>query len=183
MSLNLTYWLRKTPRPTAVLADDQHIDVPKNGRAWRDLTATIQALEPTKLTCLNEKGEVIRSVVLQADEEKPASVSQEFSDLQFFGKLLAEGYKDGRAANQPLVDSAMQFVERQSQRLAKAESEIDRLRNVIHKLQGQLTEATSAPVPEAADDSIVGTMIAGALQAQAQKSALSAVKTNGGKKP
>lgn len=168
MSVNLNYWLRKTPQPIAVLADDKRIEVPKNGRAWRDLTQTIKSLEPSKLTCLDGQGNVIRSIVLESESEEtdaePATPEQ--SDLQLFARLLAEGYQHGMQANQPIIDSAMAFVERQSVRLAKAEAEIDRLRQVIHKQHMQMAELTHQPPPPA-DDSIMGTLLAGALQGAA----------------
>jgi hypothetical protein len=163
--MNLTYWLRKTPQPVAVMADDKRIEVAKNPRAFKDLTATIKAMEPSKLTCLDGAGNVIRSVVLETEDDKPANTTPEMSDLQLFAKLLAEGYEHGRKANQPIIDSAMQFVERQSARLAKAESEIERLRLHIHKQNGHIAELSSAPAP-AADESIMGAMLAGALQSQ-----------------
>ena len=166
--MNLTYWLRKTPRPSAILADDKRIEVPKNGRAWRDLTATIQAMEPSKLTCLDDKDNVIRSMVLESEEEKSAPASPEMSDLQLFAKLLAEAYDKASSKMQPIVDSAMAFVERGGQRLAKAESENDRLRSHINKLNLQISDLSSAPVaPEAGEQSLVGALMAGALQGAA----------------
>lgn len=165
--MNITYWLRKTPQPSAVLADDKRIEVPKNGRAWRDLTATIKAMEPSKLTCLDGQSNVIRSVVLESDEEKPVPTSAEMSDLQLFAKLLAEGYEKGMTANQPIIDSAMQFVERQGVRLAKAEAEIERLRAHIHKLNLQIGDLSLIPATAASDsESLMGAIVAGALQSQ-----------------
>lgn len=161
--MNLANWLRKSPQPVAVMADDKRIEVPKNARAIRDLTQTIKAMEPAKLTCLDAAGNVLRSVVLESDDDKPAATTGEMSDLQLFAKLLAEGYEHGRKANQPIIDSAMQFVERQSVRLAKAEAEIERLRAHIHKQNLQIVELSATPEP-AGDDSIMGAMLAGALQ-------------------
>lgn len=166
MAFNLTYWLRKSPQPAALLADDKRIDVPRNARSWRDLTATISSLDPSKLTALDAAGNVIRSVVLEseADTDKPAP-SAVMSDLQFFGNLLAEAYDKGSSKMQPIVDSAMAFVERGGTRLAKVESENDRLRAHIHKLTQQLGDLSGA-APDG-DDSLLGTIMAGALQAQA----------------
>jgi hypothetical protein len=62
--MNLTNWLRKTPQPVAVLADDKRIEVGKNVRAYRDLVATIKSLEPSKVTCLDASGNILRSTVL-----------------------------------------------------------------------------------------------------------------------
>lgn len=165
--MNLTNWLRKTPQPVAVMADDKRIEVPKNVRAYRDLTQTIKAMEPSKLTCLDANGNVIRSIVLEAEDEKSAPASAEMSDLQLFAKLLAEGYEHGRKANQPIIDSAMQFVERQGARLLKAENEIERLRAHIHKLNLQIAELSAIPLEAVGEESIMGTMLAGALQAAA----------------
>lgn len=165
MSFSLIYWLRKTPQPVAILADDKRIDVPRNGRAWRDLTATIQAMEPSKLTCLAGDGSVIRSIVLESDEEAPAPPSPEMSDVQLFAKLLSEAYDKASSKMQPIVDSAMAFVERGGQRLAKAESENDRLRAVIHKLHLQIAELTGNSTPAPNDtDTIMGAIVAGAMQ-------------------
>lgn len=173
--MNLTNWLRKTPQPVAVLADDKRIEVPKNVRAYRDLTQTIKAMEPNKLTCLDANGNVIRSISLEHEDDKDdkaANATPEMSDLQLFAKLLAEGYEHGRKANQPIIDSAMQFVERQSQRLAKAESEIERLRAHIHKLNLQIGELSLIPAGEGSggdQESIMGALVAGALQGAAQQ--------------
>lgn len=163
--MNLRSWLKKTPRPAFVLADEKRIEVPNNHRAINDLVATIEALEPAKLTCLDKSDNVIRSMSLESEDDRsvvPATPEQ--SDLQLFARLLAEGYEHGRKANQPIIDSAMQFVERQGVRLAKAEAEIERLRAHIHKQNLSIAEMSVAPEP-AADDSIMGALMQGALQA------------------
>lgn len=171
--MNLLHWLKKTPQPAAVIADDQTITVPRNARAFRDLTATIKALAPSKLTCVDKDGHVIRSVVLEEDAaaDDRAAPSPEMNDLQVFARLLAEGYDRGARTNQPLVDRAMEFVERNSERLAKAEAEIDRLRAQLHKVSAQYAELLTRPAgaePELADggDTLMGAVVAGVLQAQ-----------------
>lgn len=163
--MNLTHWLRKAPQPSAILADAQRIEVPKNARAWRDLTATIESLEPSKLTALDAQGNVIRSIVLEADDAKPTSASPEMSDLQLFAKLLAEGYEKGQRGTQPIIDSAMAMLERHGTRLARAESECDRLRAVVNKQAIQIAELSGAPAAASNDDSLLSTIMAGALQA------------------
>lgn len=182
---NLTYWLRKSPQPAALLADDQRIDIPRNKRAWRDLTATIEALEPSKLTALDAQGNVIRSITLeQAEQDSVPAPSSVMTDLQFFGKLLADAYDRGASKMQPIVDSAMSAVERGGERLAKAESEADRLRAHVHRLNVQLAELSGAAAP-AGDDSLLGTLMAGALQAGAANplaGAVASIKQAGGKK-
>lgn len=165
---NLAHWLRKAPQPVALLADAQRIEVPKSARAWRDLVATIASLEPTKLTALDGQGNVLRSIVLESDDAtaQPSAASNEMSDLQLFAKLLAEGYQHGMKANQPLVDSAMGFVEKQAQASQKKDTEIERLRALVHKQQLQIIELTGTPAADG-DDSILGTMLAAVAQAGA----------------
>lgn len=170
--MNLSNWLRKTPQPVAVMADDKRIEVGKNTRAIRDLVQTIKAMDPSKLTCLDANGNVLRSIVLDSEEGEPTPVTPatpEQSDLQLFARLLAEGYENGRKANQPIIDSAMQFVERQAERLAAAEREIDRLRTANHKQALHIAELTAVPVAEtpAADDSIIAHLAAGLAQGAA----------------
>lgn len=162
---DLTYWLRKTPQPKTILADEKKIHVPNNARGWKDLTQTIMALEPSKLTALDGDGNVLRSITLESEDEKPAP-SPEMTDLQLFAKLLSGAYEKGMTATQPMLNSAMEFVERQGVQLAKAEAEIERLRSHIYKQQLQLAELTVGS-PAGEDDSIVGAMLAGALQGQA----------------
>lgn len=160
--MNIRYWLQKTPRPSAILADDKRIEVPNNRRAFKDLEQTIKALDPDKLSALDAKGDVIRSIALESeDNDKPAS--PEMSDVQLFAKLIAEAYEKGSKTNQPVIDSAMQFVERQGVRLQKAEAELDRLRAHIHKQHLQIAELSGQQQP-AGDDSIMSAMLAGALQ-------------------
>lgn len=168
--MDLTYWLRKSPQPVTVMADDKRIDVVRNGRGWRDLTATIKAIDPAKLTCLDDKGTVIRSVVLESEDDKPsaAPASPEMSDLQLFAKLLAEGYQHGMRANQPIIDSAMQFVERQAGRVISLEREVERLRQINHKQAMQIAELTSQPAPTE-EGGLIGSLVAGVLQAQQQQ--------------
>lgn len=163
--MNLRSWLKKTPRPVFVLADEKRIDVPNNHRAINDLVATIEALEPAKVTCLDKDGNVIRSMSLESEDDRSvAPATPEQSDLQLFARLLAEGYEHGRKANQPIIDSAMQFVERQGVRLAKAEAEIERLRAHIHKQNLSIAEMSVAPEP-AADGTIMDALVQGAIQA------------------
>jgi hypothetical protein len=165
---DLNYWLRKKPQPIAILADERRIEVTKGARIWNELVATIKAMEPSKLTCLDGQGNVIRSVVLEGDDdEKTGSASAEMSDLQMFAKLLAEGYQHGMKANQPIIDSAMQFVERQGQRLMKLEAEVERLRAHIHKQNLQIAELSNAPAP-IEDGGIMGALAAAVVQSQGQ---------------
>lgn len=171
--MNLNHWLKKTPQPVTVLADDKRIPVPKNHRAYRDLVETIKSLDPDKLVCLDKDDQVLRSTILNKESEEDeaaAPATPEQSDLQLFAKLLAEGYDRGAKTNQPLLNQAMEFCDRQGQRLAKAEAEIDKLRAHIHRLTLQIGELSLIPEVEGPkEDSIVGAMMAGIVQAQADK--------------
>lgn len=168
MPFNLHHWLKKTPQPVTVVADDKRISVPRNARAYRDLTQTILALEPSKLSCLDKDDQVIRSIVLENEEvPPPAPVTQEQSDLQLFARLLSEAYDKGSRSNQPLVDRAMEFVERNSERLARADAENDRLRGVINKLNLRIAELSAQTMPDSAEGGgIVEAMMQGVLAAQ-----------------
>lgn len=165
MALNLNHWLRKTPQPIAVLADDKRIEVGKNGRAWRDLTATVEAMDPSKLTCLDGQGNILRSINLESSDDKAAPVSPEISDVQLFAKLIAEAYEKSGHQFEPLLKAALDHVSFVSVRLAKAESEIEKLRAVNHKLNAQLIEASMQGGDET-EGSIMGAFAAAALQAQ-----------------
>lgn len=174
---DLKYWLRKTPQPAAILADDKKIDVPKNGRAWKDLSATIRALEPSKLTCLTKDGDVIRSIVLEEDEDKDKpdrDLTPEQSDLQLFATLLERAYDKGSSKTQPILDSAMMIVERLSSQVTRAEAEVTRLRNVVHKQTLQIAELSGAPQPPQ-EESLLGAVIAGMAQGAAGAATLTAV--------
>lgn len=172
--MNLRNWLKKTPRPAFVQADDQLIEVPNNHRAINDLVASIKALDPSKLACLDKDKKIIRATLLYTeDDDKPAtmSASAEMGDVQMFARLLAEAYDKASKANQPIIDSAMQFVERQAERLAASEREIERLRAHIHKLNlqiGQLSLERASDGGEE-DGGIVASLLAGAVQGAAAK--------------
>jgi hypothetical protein len=185
--MNLNYWLRKTPRPVVVLAVcdgvEKRIEVPKNARAWKDLAATIKSLQPSRLTCLGPKDDVIRAVDLESEneEEDKPTPSVEMSDVQLFAKLIAEAYDKASGKMQPIVDSAMAFVERGGTRLAKAEAENDRLRAQIHKLHLQIAELTGQPAAQP-EESILATMVAGVIAGQQAQPPLQAVPKQGAKK-
>lgn len=137
-TFNLNAWLRKTPQPVAVLADDRRIELPKNGRAWRDLTETVAALNPSQLTCLDKDGNIIRSKQLRDDDAgEPESAK---SEIEVFANLIAGAYEKGAVNQQPLLQNAFEFIERQGQRLVVSEREIDRLKEVNTKLRNDINE-------------------------------------------
>lgn len=153
---SLNHWLRKTPQPVAVLADDKRVEVPKHGRSWSDLTKTLQALEPSKLIALNGQGEVIRSTVLDDDDDdsEKVVVTPEMSDTQLYAKLIAEAYEKGATTYAPLLKAAMEFVERQGVRLAKTETELEAARRELAALRAE--NAALRAVPGGGDEGISG---------------------------
>lgn len=183
--MKLSRWLRKIPQPVAILADDRRVEVLRNPRGWKELQATIESLEPSKLTALDAQGSVLRSIVLDAgDEDERAApstaTSPEMADLQLFARLLSEAYDKASSKMQPIVDSAMAFVERGGTRLAKAEADNDRLRAHIHKLNLQIADLSGSAAAPSDDDSLLSTIMAGAMQA-ASGGTLAAL--DGGKQP
>ncbi len=167
MAINLNRWLRKTPQPVAVLADDKRVEVPKHGRGWRDLTQTIEALEASKLVALDGQGNVIRSIVLEGDDGKEVAPSQEMSDVQLFAKLISEAYEKSGRQYEPLINNAMEMADRQGQRIARLETDLERARMQIHKLTAQIIELTSGPV-EDSEQGVLGALVQGVMQGAAE---------------
>lgn len=174
--LNLDAWLRKQPQPVAVVATDgdgveQRIEVGKNGRAWRDLKKTIEALSPSKLTCLNAGGSVLRSVVVRVDEDEKPESKRPKSELETFATLVAEAYEKGSQNYAPVVNHQLEFIGRQATALASAEQEVYQLRNVVAQQQLQINELTLAAQMTAGggEDTIMGSLLAGMAQQQAKQ--------------
>ncbi len=177
--MNVGHFLRKSPQPAIVVADGKRIEVPLNrGGKWLEIARTIASLGATKIELLDMAGNVIRAIELDGDESAKET-SPELSDVQVFAKLIAEAYEKGTKSYAPLLDSAMNFIERQGQRLATLERELANARTLIAKLQGELIAATATPEPSEGD-SVVGAMVAGMLQAQAGASAPAAKPTGNG---
>lgn len=160
MALNVGHWLRKTPRPHTVLADERRIDVGNTPGKWLNLVRTIESLSATKITCLDSAGNVIRAITL--DEDEDVTTKTEESELQTFARLVADAYEKGSKSYAPLLDNAMQFIERQGQRLAAMEREIERLRMHAAKLQAELLAATATVPVE--DESLTAALITGMMQ-------------------
>lgn len=152
------------------MADDKKIAVGKNGRAWRDLTKTVETLNPSRLTCLDAQGNVMRVIDLaksddDIDEPDPV-LSKRESELQTFAKLVADAYDKASTAFQPMVTSAMGLVRDLSDALAKANVEIDKLRATNAKLVLQIGELT-LPAAEG-EDSIASALMQGMMTRQQQ---------------
>jgi hypothetical protein len=167
MTHSLYGWLKKSPQPATVVCDEQRIECGTGQRSWTELHKTVEALNAEKITCLDAKGNVLRSMRMVLDA--PPSSTAESSELQTFAKLVAEAYEKGTKSYAPLLDSSMQFIERQGQQLAKAEAEIERLRLQNAKLRGELAELSG----QQGDDSggAIGALVAGIAQAQLEAGA------------
>jgi len=166
MAVNLNAWLRKTPRPTVVLADEKRLEVPKNTHGWRDLTRTIEALKASKIACLDAAGNVIRAIELDEDEAEKATKESD-SEIQTFARLIAEAYEKGSKATQPLLDNCLQFIERQAQRILTAEREMEKLRMHNVKLQAEILALSQEPAP-AEDGGILGGIVQGMIAAESE---------------
>jgi len=172
---NLNHWLRKNPQPFAVLAlvdgSEKRIELSGGGRQWRDLTKTVEALNASKLTAVDKAGSVLRCLELDVadedDDKAPVAESETSSEIKVFAKLIAEAYDKGGKSYEPLLNNAMTFIERQGQRLAKLEAELERSRLHIHKLNGVIAEMNAEPVEPESEGGVLGTLVAGFAQAQA----------------
>ena len=166
-NIGLRTWLRRNPQPSAVLADDKRVEVPKGSRPWHELEATIVAMGPAKITLLDGTGSILRVKDLTTDpspESEPTAVG---SDLQTLAKLLADAYEKGAKSYAPLLDNAMAFIERQGQRLASMERDIERLRTLNAKLQADLLIEQSLP-EDTGEGGLTNALLAGVLQAQGE---------------
>jgi hypothetical protein len=165
--MKLDAWLRKTPQPVAILADDKRIEVA--GLRWKDLAQTIEALAPSKVTCLNAAGGVIRAQEMSSAEEDAKSAPAETSHV-VFARLIAEAYQRGATANQPILDNAMNMIASQATTISRNDREIDRLRAHILKLQGQILELQHAPEGDG-EGGIMAAVAQGLLAAQNEQAA------------
>ena len=172
---NLNNWVRKSPQPTTILADEHRINASGGGRQWRDMVRTIEGLSPKKLTALDNKGAILRAIDLdkEADEEeaKPSVTSgggvNSDNELIVFASLLEKAYDKASTAAQPLINNSLDFVERLSNRLSKAEMEIERLRNHNNRLIQQINELQLLPVPgEDGEGNLLMSFAQGMMQSQ-----------------
>jgi len=171
----LRSWLMRQPRPTYLVADEQRIDVPNIPRPWPQILETLLAMKPTKIVLHAQAGAIIRARDCEwsedgSEESTPAAEGKGKSDLQVFAALLADAYDKGSKSYSPLLDSCMQFLERQGQMLAIKDKEIAQLRAHNTKLQAELLAATVAPT-ENEEVGVMGILAAG-LQAHAAEQAL-----------
>jgi len=130
-------FLRRIPQPAYVVADGQKLLVPTTGNRWRELGASIAALEPSKLVAHDKDGTALRAITLyESDSDSKASGAElDSSDpLVSFAKLLAQGYEKSSTQYAPLLDSAMNMIARLSERLAHTEAELDRQRKAYARL-------------------------------------------------
>jgi hypothetical protein len=181
MTVLLKPWLRRQPQPVAVLCDDKRVPVPRGNKAWSELARTVEALNPAQVQCLAADGTVIRAMMLATPEGEDAAApsdddTSETAALKTFARLVAEAYDKSSKASAPLLAQAMDFVERQGQRLARTELELERAYAHIHKLQAELLEAT-AITTEDGEQTLLGALMQGAVAGEAAKAKLA--KGNG----
>lgn len=187
-SSTLNSWLRKVPQPVAVLVEDadgreQRVEVGKGARLWAELTKTIEALQPSKLSCLDAKGSIIRSINVEVEGDEKDDKKKPKSELAEFAALIAGAYDKATNNVQPLLNNSMEFIDRQAARLARSEAEIERLRAVNNDLVRQVNELTLGPGGGDGENSVLG-LLANAMtqHAQQQKKPLRAVAKPDGAK-
>lgn len=168
---SIEMWLRRAPRPAAILADAHRINVPGGGRPWQEIAKTLEALEATKLVAIDGSGNVLRAKTVAekpVDDDPDDTTKKDRTTLTHFASLLSAAYDKGSQAGTPLLNAAMAFVQEQSQNLLQANKEIDRLRNELAKARAQIAELTALPAAEE-EGGIVGALLTGMAQAQAAK--------------
>lgn len=165
----IAQFLRKSPRPVKIMADDRTIPVPTGGRVWPSIYNTIVVVKPSKLQAIDAEGNIIRALDLEMeqDDESGDDKSPEMSDLQFFGKLLDGAYDKAGTHHAKIIAEAMKFIEQQSGRLIAADKEIDRLRVENAKLRRELAEIVAGPQEGEAPGGFMGAIISGALASPA----------------
>lgn len=182
MSLNLGAWLRKTPQPHIVVADEKRIHVGNKGGKWRDMVRTIESLKATEISCLDSAGNIIRATTIDDgdDDEKPAAPPVKMHggcptcgvNLATFAGLLAEAYEKGsnaqRDAYRTIFEENTKLVRLLADRLSRLEVMWQGALHNQAELVEQVAEANAnAAAAAAADDGgIGGALIAGMLQGQ-----------------
>lgn len=179
----LRTWLMRQPRPAYVIADDKRIEVAKIPRPWPELLETVLALKPAAIACHAASGDLIRARSCEwsedgAAESESADAPKGKTDIQVFAGLIAEAYDKGSKSYSPLLDSAMQFIERQGQMLAIKDREIVTLRTHNTKLQAELLAATS-PIATEEEPSAMGLLAAGIQAYTAAQTAPEVPAANG----
>lgn len=172
-NISLRTWLRKMPQPVAVLADDKRIEVPRSGRPWHELEASILTLAPNKIVLLDAAGATLRAKALSdlvrvEYEDDKAEISDTGTDLRVLAKLLAEAYEKSGRQYEPLLKSAMDMVAHQSARITQMEREIDKWRNQCVKLQAEILRLSAQPAGDE-EPNILGALAQGFLAAQGEQ--------------
>lgn len=168
-------FLRKSPRPVKIMADDKAIPVPTGGRVWPAIYQTITVVKPAKLQALDADGQIIRALDLEMerDEDESDDKSPEMNDLQFFGKLLDGAYDKAGKNYASIIAEAMKFIEQQSARLIAADKELDRLRQENAKLRREMAEIVAGPSEGDAPGGLIGAIVSGALSSPAGQALVS----------
>lgn len=167
MSQSLRAWLRRSPQPTAVLADDRRVEVVRsNPRCWTELAETLETISPSKISCIDGAGKVLRAKAFESsDGETPSQTAEPESELATFAKLLAQAYNNGATAQATAYASIFEentkLVRLLADRLGALEQAWQRSLNTHARLVTELAEAQSQ---DNGDDSILGAIAAGIAQ-------------------
>lgn len=173
-------WLNHTPRPVTVLCDERKLDAPKTERGWAEVAESIQSMKPDTVTCLDANGVVLRARSFESffpDDAAPDASNE--TELETLARLVADAYKSASVQFNPLLEKNMEFSNNLAVRLARTEQELDRARQTIAKLQGEIAELRAEPV--ASEDSVGGGLVAGLLQAHIAAGAEQPAQARNGK--
>lgn len=124
ITANLIKWLKKMPRPVAILCDQQRVEIPHGHSPWREVAQTVLTIGPSKISALAADGSVLRAQSLDSDDEEgggqePQTPAQ--SDLQMFAKLLAEAHASSNNAYKSIFEETTKVITLLSGRLGALE--------------------------------------------------------------
>jgi hypothetical protein len=92
--MNVHSWIRRLPHPAYVEADGKKIVLGDGKRKWADCVASVQAINPLRLTAFDKDGAIIRACELRSggevDEEEAKEEDGKLgSDIVLLARLLS----------------------------------------------------------------------------------------------
>lgn len=163
--MKLANWLRKLPRPVAILADGQRLDVGKSP-SWTELASTVEAMNVARVTLLGPRDAVLRARALDDGAAPALPASPELPDVQVFARLLAEAYANGAKATetayQRIFEENTKLVRLLAERLGALEAAWQKSLSTHARLVMDVAEAR-ADAADAAAETADGGGLGGAL--------------------
>jgi hypothetical protein len=159
--MNLQSWLRRTPQPVAVIADGKRVVVPSTARKWHELTATLEAMNATRLVALDDSGVTLRATSLEdgAEVEERAK-SPLATELTLMSGLLADAYRTGAETSLRAMSSAIEentkLVKLLADRLGSIEIAWQKSLTTHARMVSELAQANAEPATE---DGVLASLI------------------------